>query len=428
MPVKEPLSVILDHAEKLFPHFRPPSPSAASVLSVAVQPPASPKLQASAGSGLASVGSTSVGSALAEVVDSGEETESFDNGALTPTLSDEFPEDDTEERLKLPSDPFYAGNAKSGPSFNLQRMNIDSDDAPPSTSSGGPYQVSFNPVVTSHHRGSVSGFSGRAPSIAATAGSSRAPSTRGLSPPASMSRAGTTEGSSVEEYESTGTGLDGDGAETPSVGRSRRSSYSAPSSEVDNGGMINDDVNNRARGGTLVPSMHATGSNANLHVNQGQSDLGEDGGPSLAPSEAGSDSTRSMTYESSIGHGGANSHNVSAYGGVPIGHATASSERLPLAWASAGIAAASSSPLVVEPPSITNDLTEAGISPSPSGFKGSSTTPMLPSLLAIKRASRRQDSGPASTAATAGTTSPASSLSVDGDFDEPPGGYPSENV
>lgn len=416
------------HLDPRQPHFRPPSPSAASVLSVAVQPPASPKLQASAGSGLASVGSTSVGSALAEVVDSGEETESFDNGALTPTLSDDFPEDDTEERLKLPSDPFYTGNAKSGPSFNLQRMNIDSDDAPPSTSSGGPYQVSFNPVVTSHHRGSVSGYSGRAPSIAATAGSSRAPSTRGLSPPASMFRAGTTEGSSVEEFESTGTGLDGDGgAETPSVGRSRRSSYSAPSSEVDNGGMINDDVNNRARGGTLVPSMHATGSNANLHVAQGQSDLGDDGGPSLAPSEAGSDSTRSMTYESSIGHS-ANQHNISAYGGVPIGHATASSERLPLAWASAGIA--SSSPLVVEPATSSNDLTnmnnEAGISPSPYGYKGSSATPMLPSLLAIKRASRRQDSGPASTAATAGTTSPASSLSVDGDFDEPPGGYPSE--
>lgn len=405
-------------------------------MSVAVQPPASPKLQASAGSGLASVGSLSVGSALAEVVDSGEETESFDNGALTPTLSDEFPEDDTEERLKLPSDPFYGGNAKSGPSFNLQRMNIDSDDAPPSTSSGGPYQVSFNPVVTSHHRGSVSGYSGRAPSIAATAGSSRAPSTRGLSPPASMSRAGTTEGSSVEEYESTGTGLDGDGGvETPSVGRSRRSSYSAPSSEVDNGGMINEDVNHRARGGTLVPSMHATGSNANLHAvtagysTQGQSDLGEEGGPSLAPSEAGSDSTRSMTYESSVGHGA--NQNVSAYGGVPIGHATASSERLPLAWASAGIA--SSSPVVLEPPSVTNDLTnlnsDAGysnMSPSAPGYKGSSTTPMLPSLLAIKRASRRQDSGPASTAATAGTTSPASSLSVDGDFEEPPGGYPSD--
>ena len=371
------------------------------------------------------------------MVDSGEETESFDNGALTPTLSDEFPEDDTEERLKLPSDPYYAGNAaKSGPSFNLQRMNLDSDDATPSTSSGGPYQVSFNPVVTSHHRGSISTYSGRAPSIAATAGSSRAPSTRGLSPPASMSRAGTTEGSSVEEFESTGTGLDGDGgAETPSVGRSRRSSYSAPSSEVDNGGMINDDVNNRARGGTLVPSMHATGSNANLHAvvgnagysAQGQSDLGEEGGPSLAPSEAGSDSTRSMTYESSVGHG-ANQYNISAYGGVPIGHATASSERLPLAWASAGVA--SSSPLVVEPVSGANDADAgvSGISPSPSALKGSSATPMLPSLLAIKRASRRQDSGPASTAATAGTTSPASSLSVDGDFEEPPGGYPNETM
>lgn len=360
------------------------------------------------------------------MVDSGEETESFDNGALTPTLSDEFPEDDTEERLKLPSDPFYNSNSKPGPSFNLQRMNLDSEDASPSTSSGGPYQVSFNPIVTSHHRGSLSGYSGRAPSIAATAGSSRAPSTRGMSPTASMFRTGTTEGSSVEEFESTGTGLDGDaGAETPSVGRSRRSSYSAPSSEVDNG-VLGDDVNNRARGSTLVPSMHASGSNANLNagIGQGQSDLGEDGGPSLAPSEAGSDSTRSMTYESSLGHGP--NQTISAYGGVPLGHATASSERLPLAWASAGVA--SSSPVVLEPPSIDRNEAlnaDAGFA-SASGLKGSSNTPMLPSLLAIKRASRRQDSGPASTAATAGTTSPASSLSIDGDFDESQGNYVGE--
>jgi hypothetical protein len=393
-PLGEAIPGVPPHLDPRQPHFRPPSPGAASVFSVAVQPPASPKFHSgSGGQGLAATPS-STSLHAGDIVDSGEETESFDNGAMTPTLSDDYAvAEDVDDQQKMDHDQLHGVNSTSGPSFSISRMHVG-EDQPTSSSSGAPYQVSFSPVVTSHHRGSISSFSGRAPSIAATAGSSRAPSARGLSPPASLSRAGTTEGSSIEEFESSGTGLGGDaGAETPSVGRSRRSSYSALSSEQDGAARaLHDEVNNRTRGGTLVPSSQIV--NPNRYAGSMQSDVADEDGPSLAPSEAGSDSTRSM----SIGH----VHSS----GYPT-H-TASERYVPSA---------------LPPPGIlhTSHGTDGGDALSEaSNVKGGYTgsAPVMPNLLAIKRAVRRDGSGPASTAATAGTVSPPSSISIDGDFED----------
>lgn len=429
------------HLDPRQPHFRPPSPSAASVFSVAVQPPASPKMQASSASTTiveASDTGEDGSAGAAGFIDSGDETESFENGVVTPTRSDDEDADNVhsvgadsteEDQLKslpgsyndaLDRDPSTATSAPYG----LQRLSLDQSG--PAGSMSSTSQVSFNPVVTSH-RGSVSSFD-RAPSIAATAGSSRAPSTRGLSPPASASRAGTS--SSIEEFGSSGTGLIDAGNETPSVGRSRRSSYSAPSSEaadgMNGGGSMQggaDDINNRARGATLVPGARR-GSNVLSYANV-DGDEEEEGeevrssitdGPSLAPSEAGSDSTRSVTNESSTGHG-------ASTGGYPswmVGGGSGAGERLPSMWAT-------QSPVVLEPGSGAGAaLVDSSMGGAPGGSSSSFKSPLsapppptLPNLLSIKKAARRQGSGAASTAgATTGTASPPSSLSVDGDIDE----------
>lgn len=316
--------------------------------------------------------------------DSGEETESFDNGVVTPTLSDENLEDEESSAH---------GGASKHP-FGIHKLNLDER---PASSATGPAQVSFNPVVTSHHRENI--YPERAPSIAATAGSSRAPSTRGLSPPAGTSRAGTS--SSIEEFGSTGTGLGGYGGETPSIGRSRQSSYSAPSSNAD--ADMQEEIYNRARGATLVPQ-------GPISVAAGSAPYGYDedhDGPSLAPSEAGSDSTRSMTYESSTGHSAPS---------VSYQYAGSSTERFPPTL--------SSSPVVLEPSSSSSSAMGAH---DTSTFKSPLSAPPagVPNLLAIKKAARRQGSGAASTAgATAGTASPPSSTSVDGDFEDANTGEP----
>ena len=392
------------HLDPRQPHFRPPSPGAASVLSVAVHPPVSPKLH-----GMSRLGSTGSigGSGLATynhrgVSDSGEEPESFENGALTPTLSDELDEDESMDKHKGGLS-LYDSSPTPSPSiitdgsnpFNFNRLQLAS----------GP-QVSFDPNVLSHEAvGSVSGGF-RAPSIAATAGSSRAPSARGLSPPGSLSRATTTEGS-FEEFDSTGTGMGESGAETPSIIRSRRSSYSAPSSEVEGAGLeAGADAGPRARGATLTSNANALsgGIGSNHAGDEGDDNLRD--GPSLAPSEAGSDSTRSMTQDSSsLGHG---LYPYPSGGSSAAGGPGGSSDRLAQYPSSSLAFAGSSSPGTFEPPSPGEFFLPA---------KGA-LHPTLPSLLAIKKANRRNGSGAASTAATAGTASPTSSLSVDGDYEE----------
>lgn len=340
-----------------------------------------------------------------EVSDSGEETESFENGALTPTLSEEIDGDEELDKDKSAPSGYDASSPTPSPSiahdssnrFDFGRLNLG----------GGP-QVSFSPNVLAYHSdnlGAVVSRSERAPSIAATAGSSRAPSTRGVSPPASLSRAATTESSSIEEFDSMGTGMGGSGAETPSIVRSRRSSYSAPSSEVEPSDAVEGgDVGTRSRGATLIPASHALlGSSTNL-TDEPEDNARE--GPSLAPSEAGSDSTRSMTQDSSsLGHG---LYPYTSSGGIAVG-GHGSSDRLANYPSSNAALAGTSSPGTFEPP-------------SPGDFASSKGTvhPVLPSLLAIKKAGRRFGSGAASTVATAGTTSPASNLSVEGDFEDAP--------
>lgn len=408
------------HLDPRQPHFRPPSPGAASVLSVAVHPPASPKFSRISGLGSVGVGGefSSSSSGNRDISDSGEETESFENGALTPTLSEEFEDEVGIDKLKLGQSQF--GGEASSPtpspsmaatendlhSYNFGRLNLGGN---------GP-QVSFSDSVMSYELQGAESLSrtARAPSIAATAGSSRAPSARGLSPPASLSRATTTEGSSLEEYGSNGTGIGESGAETPSIVRSRRSSYSAPSSEVDatpgSVGMELDAVT-RARGATLVANVNnlvtsageSSSSNNHLHDDEAEDEVG--GGPSLAPSEAGSDSTRSMTQDSSsLGH----ALYLNSSSGAIAMSGQGSSDRL-------GQFTSSPSnqgfyfPGTFETHSFSDT---AGTS------KGSSLQPVLPSLLAIKKeAGRRGGSFAASTAATAGTASPTSSLSLDGHSD-----------
>lgn len=343
-----------------------------------------------------------------EISDSGEETESFDNGAMTPTLSEMEDDDHIDKTRGIgPSSPNAGGSSiDSAHHYNFARMSLGSG--------GGP-QVSFDPNVQSHESDDFVGLmrTARAPSIAATAGSSRAPSARGLSPPVSLSRVTTTEGSSFEEYGSTGTGLEESGAETPSIIRSRRSSYSAPSSEVEgatggSAGMEAADSSTRARGATLVANAanRMGNSTTNLH-DEPEDDLRD--GPSLAPSEAGSDSTRSMTHDSSsVGHGlyVSNSSTTQPLGGLGSNdllarHLQSSSNDSPVP---------SSSPYEAAP-------TQGDAHPK------APIQPILPSLLAIKKASRRNGSGAASTAATAGTTSPASSLSMEGDFEDASGAF-----
>lgn len=392
------------HLDPRQPHFRPPSPSAASVVSVAVHPPASPKYNSM--SGLGSVAGSS-SSLHQDITDSGEETESFDNGAMTPTLSEEIDDDDDgddsmdkvnfgQEREHDRSSPTPGPSDNLNP-FNFGRINLGG--------SGGP-QVSFSDSVLSRDLDGFTSMSrtARAPSIAATAGSSRAPSARGLSPPASISRGGTTtEGSSLEEYDSAGTGLGESGIETLSMARSQRSSYSAPSSEVEptNGSVGMEaagDAATRARGATLMANadrLAAGVSSGNIHE-EGEDDIR--GAPSLAPSEAGSDSTRSMTQESSsMGHG---LYPNPSSGGMAVGGHSSSSDRL------ANMPSYTSSPGTFE----AHSFSDAAVP------RGSLQQPVLPSLLAIKRAAGlKRESAATSTAATAGTASPTSSLSVDGD-------------
>lgn len=368
-------------------------------MSVAVHPPASPKHTSVSG----------LGAGDNDISDSGEETESFDNGAMTPTLSEEIDDDDDLDKDKFGSSrdydrssptpsPGQAAADNSDP-FNFGRLNL-----------GGP-QVSFSDSVLSRDLDGFTSFSrtARAPSIAATAGSSRAPSARGLSPPVSISRGGTTttEGSSLEEYDSMGTGLGESGRETPSMARSQRSSYSAPSSEVEatNGsvGMGAGDAATRARGATLIPDtdrLTAGASTSNLQDHEVEDD--PRGAPSLAPSEAGSDSTRSVTQDSSsMGHG---LYPHPSSGAIAVG-GHSSSDRLAQMPSSSFL---TSSPGTFEAHSFSD-------APVPRG--SSSMHPVLPSLLAIKRAAGlRRESGAGSTVATAGTASPgSSSLSVDGD-------------
>jgi hypothetical protein len=344
--------------------------------------------------------------------DSGEDTESFENGAMTPTLSEEIVDDDEDmdnDKFENARD-YEASSQTPSPSqaaadnlnpFNFGRINLGS----------GP-QVSFSDSVLSRDLDGFTSMSrtARAPSIAATAGSSRAPSARGLSPPVSISRGGTTtttDGSSLEEYDSTGTGLGESGRETPNMARSQRSSYSAPSSEVEatNGsvGMVEaGDAVTRNRGATLIPNADQLtapgGSGGNLH-DEGEDDLR--GAPSLAPSEAGSDSTRSVTQDSSsVGHG---LFSNPSSGAMAVGGHTSSGDRL-----------MSSSMNTTSPGTFeAHSFSDAAM---PRGY---STHPVLPSLLAIKRAAGlRGESKAGSTVATAGTASPgSSSLSVDGDYE-----------
>lgn len=396
------------HLDPRQPHFKPPSPSAASVVSVAVHPPASPKVHGLSGLGSGIGGSSRRSSTVGnpDITDSGEETERFENGAMTPTLSDDLDGDEELEKDGLHQSGFDASSPTPSPSlahdgvdpFNFGRMNLGTSP-----------QVSFSPNVMSYQADSFGGVSrtGRAPSIAATAGSSRAPSTRGVSPPASISRGTTTTtegGSSMGEFDSMGTGIGESGVETPSIARSRGSSYSAPSSEVEQTGgyvgMEGVETNTRSRGATLTAIVGAMpGSSTNL-VDETDDNLRD--GPSLAPSEAGSDSTRSMNHDS-VSHD--QDYAYPSSGGIAVeGHG--SSDRVLQSPTSAF--AGTSSPGTFEPP-------------SPLDYSSStkdSLHPMLPSLLAIKKASRRNGSGAASTAATAGTASPASSLSVDGDYED----------
>jgi hypothetical protein len=355
--------------------------------------------QSGVGSSLGIDGTDQVSTGDLSNLDSGDETEQYDNGAVTPTLSDEMEEDEADRARYNASSPTPSpslANNSTDP-FNFSRMNLGT----------GP-QVSFDPNVLAYSTDGTGGISrvGRAPSIAATAGSSRAPSARGISP-ISISRATTTEGSSMGEFDSTGTGIGESGIETPSLVRSRNSSYSAPSSEIEtmggSNGMEVGDTNTRSRGATLTANANAL-SSGGMSVVDEREDHRRDG-PSLAPSEAGSDSNRSLAQDSSGADHGAFSFQSS--GGIAaMGSQEGSSDRY-VQPASMAFSARRSIG-TFEPPS----LGETAMA------KGGSLHPVLPSLLAIKKAGRNNGSGAASTAATAGTASPASSLSIDGDFEE----------
>lgn len=380
-------------------------------------------------------------------MDSGEETESLGNGALTPTLSDDGADmgsdnfhdaDDADPRDRrgsptpgpeLQSSPsaqalgpftsLHLESPRDGGRINNVASSIRGRDRDLFGPGGSSSSLSYPSSSSFLHRTSISGSIGDTPSVAATAGSSRAPSTRGLSPSAPMSRG---LNGDAEFNENDGSSLSQDdldrsnsmGAETPSL--SRKSSFgSAPSSSSaianrDDGLLpLAADANSsavdaalvRTRGGTLTAGPGSGlglagvgsgggGGGTGLHPS-GEEDSpqdGEGGAPSLAPSEAGSDSTRSMTVDSSVGHGQPHGYIDRVGGGGPH----------PSSLAQQRLASSSYSLL------------------SPSMPPPSSSTATLPSLLALKEAARKQQgsSRAASTAATNGTTSPASSLSIDG--------------
>lgn len=388
-------------------------------------------------------------------MDSGDETESFDNGALTPTLSD--------DDIDMDSDNFHdaddadlrdrRGSPTPGPEVQssspsstralgpFSSLQVESNDSHRSSGhdlssssrargrdlfgipAGSSSSLSYPSSSSLPHRASISGSVGGTPSVAATAGSSRAPSTRGLSPSAPLSREMNGDADFIENDGSSMSQDDLDrsnsmGAETPSL--SRKSSFESSPSSASALAPREEPTNQthadtttamdaalvRTRGGTLTAAGSASGLGLGLTgAGPGGSSLptaagiggdeegsvheGEGDAPSLAPSEAGSDSTRSVNVESSLGHG--QTHNVLDRGAAgPSNTSSLAQQRL-----------ASSSYSLLTPSSM----------PPPS-----SSTATLPSLLALKEAARKQQgsSRAASTAATNGTTSPASSLSIDG--------------